>query len=224
MTSPFTTEAAAFNPTLLLLFLTLWLFAYYITVLSPTHGAPNGFESSALLSNLHSVPLCILAALSLLDIVDEVYPLCWSLSFFVVDVLDCAVRRDLMWGVHGMISLVLNVATGGNGVHRGLRSLSKGFFTEASTPFLNHWKLNKNYTNFLIFFTSFTVCRILWVPYFIYNTYAIHLQGKIDYLIWPSVLFYVLQLFWYVKMVGMVFHYRLPKEVIEREKKAKKKS
>lgn len=133
MTSPFTTEAAAFNPTLLLLFLALWLFAYYITVLSPTHGAPNGFESSALLSNLHSVPLCILAALSLLDIVDEVYPLCWSLSFFVVDVLDCAVRRDLMWGVHGMISLVLNVATGGNGVHRGLRSLSKGFFTEAST-------------------------------------------------------------------------------------------
>jgi hypothetical protein len=38
-----------------------------------------------------------------------------------------------MWGFHGIISLVLNVCTASHGVHRRLRSASKGFFTEAST-------------------------------------------------------------------------------------------
>ena len=38
-----------------------------------------------------------------------------------------------MWGFHGVISLVLNVCTASSPVHRGLRSASKGFFTEGST-------------------------------------------------------------------------------------------
>ena len=60
---------------------------------------------------------------------------------------------------------------------------------------------------------------MVWVPYFVYTTYAIYLDGEIDYLIWPSVLFYILQLCWYVKMCGMALHYKLPKEVKDRLKK-----
>lgn len=73
-------------------------------------------------------------------------------------------------------------------------------YTYLYQPFLNYWKISKSYTSYMIFFISFTLCRIVWVPYFIYTTYAIHLHGQIDILIWPSLVFYALQLAWFAKM------------------------
>lgn len=197
-------------------FLAVWLVAYYRTVLSPSSGTPDGFDSSTLISNLHSVPLCLLAFLSLQRVIPESVPLCWSISFFVVDLLDTIVRRDAMWVGHAVISLALNILTGSTARHRAVLSVSKGFFAEASTPFLNYWKKSKSYASFVVFFLVFTLCRMLWVPYFLYITYVIHLKGEVDFLIWPSILFYLLQLAWYVKMCHMVVNYKFPKEVEER--------
>lgn len=206
---------------LLIANLTFWIIVYYRAVLSPATGRPDGFESSTFISNLHSVPLCLLASLSLLHAIPESVPLTWSVSFFLVDLLDTIVRRDAMWGAHAVISLALNLLTGSKARHRAIRSVSKGFFTEASTPFLNYWKKSKSYASFLVFFLVFTSCRMIWVPYFVYGTYAILLNGEIDFLIWPSVLFYVLQLMWYVKMCTMVAKYKIPKEAQERLNKMK---
>ncbi|KAL7525211.1 hypothetical protein ACHAWF_001257 [Thalassiosira exigua] len=202
---------------LLSAFLLLWLAAYYHTVLSPS-GKPDGFDSSVFISNLHSVPLCVLAFLSLQHIIPESIPLCWSISFFLVDLLDTVVRRDAMFFVHAVVSLALNICTGSTARHRMLRSVSKGFFTESSTPFLNYWKKSKSYSSFLVFFLVFTLCRMIWIPYFLYTTYAIQLDGEIDFLIWPSILFYIIQLAWYTKMCSMALNYKLPKEVKERLK------
>ncbi len=139
---------------LLATFLSIWIYAYYHTVLSPK-GKPDGFGESTFISNLHSVPLCILAALSLLQIIPETVPLCWSISFFLLDTFDAIVRLEGMWFVHGVISLALNILTGVSARHRVLRSVSKGFFAEGSTvcpfdivegvcdsPRLNHTHLN----------------------------------------------------------------------------------
>jgi hypothetical protein len=117
----------------LLTFLSIFLYCYYYTVLSPKTGKPDGFGESTFISNLHSVPLCILALLSLKHVIPESIPLCWSISFFIVDLLDAVVRGEIMWIVHAIISLALNVLTGRNAKHRVLRSVSKGFFAEAST-------------------------------------------------------------------------------------------
>ena len=246
----------------LLTFLSIFLYCYYYTVLSPKTGKPDGFGESTFISNLHSVPLCILALLSLKHVIPESIPLCWSISFFIVDLLDAVVRGEIMWIVHAIISLALNVLTGRDAKHRALRSVSKGFFAEASTvsetrhyefsiltkfdemiiffvdflthrtihvqlqftsplqPFLNHWKKSKSYLSFIMFFIAFTFCRVVWVPYFVYTTYALYLHGEIDYLIWPSILFYILQLAWYAKMCTMIVNYKqqLPKELKERLK------
>jgi len=118
---------------LLITFLSVFLIGYYQTVLSPLTGTPDGFGTSITISNLHSVPLVLMASLSLLRVLPEIYPLCWSVAFFIVDLLDCIVRREGMWMVHAVISLILNVLTGWNTQHRILRSVSKGFFAEAST-------------------------------------------------------------------------------------------
>lgn len=120
--------------TILLAFLlssAVWLICYYRYVLSP-NGTPKGFESIHI-SNLNSIVLCLMATLSLMEYIPEYVPSCWSSSFFLVDLLDCIRRRDVMWGFHGAISLVLNLCTASSDVHRGLRSASKGFFTEGST-------------------------------------------------------------------------------------------
>jgi hypothetical protein len=110
--------------------LAMWLACYYQAVIKC--GKPNGFES-IWISNLNSIVLCIMAALSLMEHIPERIASCWSISFFLVDAIDCLIRREVMWGFHAVISLVLNVLTASSSVHRGLRSASKGFFTEAST-------------------------------------------------------------------------------------------
>jgi hypothetical protein len=71
--------------------------------------------------------------LSLNRIIPESVPICWSVSFFVVDLIDCIVRGEAMWFVHAVISLALNLLTAQFPMHRKLRSVSKGFFAEAST-------------------------------------------------------------------------------------------
>lgn len=76
-------------------------------------------------------------------------------------------------------------------------------------PFLNRWKKTKTKKDFVIFFIVFTVCRIIWVPYFLYQTYAIHLK-RIDWLLYPSIAFMVLQLAWYAKACKMFVNYKVP--------------
>jgi len=191
-------------------FLSFWFAAYY-EVVHGENGKPDGFDKSTLISNLHSVPLVILATASLWELIPESVPIAFSVGFFVVDFVDCAVRGDIMFLIHSVISLALNLMSGLSGVHRQLRSTSKGFFAEVSTPFLNQWKKTKTKRDFIIFFISFTLCRIIWVPFFLYKTYAIYLK-RTDFILYPSILFVMLQLAWYVKMCTMVCNYRDPDE------------
>ena len=127
------TSITSLEISLLITFLFVWFAAYYHTTLSPKTGKPDGFGTSTFISNLHSVPLCILAYLSIQQIIPESIPLCYSISFFIIDLLDAVVRKEYIWIIHAVISLVLNVATGWNVKHVKLRSVSKGFFAEAST-------------------------------------------------------------------------------------------
>jgi hypothetical protein len=86
-------------------------------------------------------------------------------------------------------------------------------------PFLNHWRTSKSYPSYVVFFVVFTLCRVIWVPYFIYKTYAVHLNGELDMLIWPSLAFCLLQFVWYAKMCTILVNYKLPKEAMEQSSK-----
>lgn len=192
-------------------FLTLWLIAYYQPI-------PSLRIQRDKLSNVHSVPLVILAFLSLQNKIPESIPLCYSSSFFVVDVIDEGfIKRDIMFTVHGLISLGLNLGTAMSPRHCALRSVSKGYLTESSTPAFNYWKGSKSYISFVVFFLCFTMCRMVWVPYFLYDTYITQLNGETDLLLYLSVMFYLLQTAWYVKMCQMLANYRFPKRVEDTE-------
>ncbi len=196
-----------FEMKLFSVFLTLWLFAYYHPISSLKIPRNN-------LANLHSCPLFILAFLSLQQMIPESIPLCYSSSFFVVDVIDEGfINRDVMWTIHGLISLGLNLGTAMSPVHGELRSVSKGYLVEGSTLPFNYWKGCKSYMSFVMFFTSFTVFRVIWVPYFLYDTYVNKLNGETDLLLYLSVAFCLLNGAWYFKMCQMLVNYRLPKEM-----------
>ena len=79
-------------------------------------------------------------------------------------------------------------------------------------PFLNHWKRSKSYASVWMFWTAFTACRILWVPYFLHQSYYVKLNGELDTMIYPSVAFYLLQLAWWVKMCTMLVNYKVPEK------------
>lgn len=86
-------------------------------------------------------------------------------------------------------------------------------------PFLNYWKKSRSYSSYVVFFIVFTLCRVIWVPYFIYTTYAHHMHGELDMLIWPSLAFCLLQFAWYAKMCMIVVNYKIPKDLMEQVSK-----
>ena len=194
-----------FEIKLFTIFLTCWLLVYYYHPIK---------LSNKTLSNLHSGMVCILALLSLSEVIPESIPLCYSSSFFVVDIIDEAIiNRSVMWTIHGVISLGLNLGTAMHPHHIHLRSVSKGYLVEGSTYPFNYWKESKSFVSYVVFFTSFTFCRVIWVPYFVYDTYINKLHGETDFLLYLSIIFMILNGVWYVKMVRMLVNYRLPKEM-----------
>ncbi len=131
-------------------FLSFWFAAYYEVVYGE-NGKPDGFDKSTLISNLHSIPLVVLATASLWELIPESVPIAFSVGFFVVDFIDCAVRGDIMFLIHAVISLALNLMSGLSEVHRQLRSTSKGFFAEVSTVSSNDYF----YDHFFFFVRTF---------------------------------------------------------------------
>jgi len=131
-----------------------------------------------------------------------------------VDIIDEGfINRDVMWTAHGVISLGLNLGTAMSPVHRQLRSVSKGYLVEGSTLPFNYWKRSKSYGSFVVFFASFTAFRVMWVPYFLYETYVKEMKGETDFLLYLSVMFCLLNGAWYVKMCQMLVNYRVPKKM-----------
>mmetsp|Transcript_15354 Transcript_15354/g.32313 ORF Transcript_15354/g.32313 Transcript_15354/m.32313 type:complete len:249 (+) Transcript_15354:246-992(+) len=201
---------------LLLLSLALWSAAYYHSNLSPHNPAsnPRGFEQSKFISNLHSIPLVLLSIASILEFIPEKYPVIYSVGFFVVDLVDCFIRGDTTFFIHAVLTLGMKFGAYSSVDHRQLRSISKVFLAESSTPFLNHWKSTKTKHDFRYFFIAFTVVRVIWVPYFIHEVYTIHIQER-DVIFWPCMAFITLQLTWFVKMCNMLLNYKVPLRVLE---------
>jgi len=184
----------------------LWIILYLRSV----RNDPEGYLNSKLIPNLHSYAVCALALLTLLGFFPESYVCGFSISYFLVDLIDCTARRDVPFFIHAVVSIGLIVFTQTSPVHKELMSVSKGFLCELSTPSLHRWRTTKAKSDFVIFLGIFTCCRMIWVPFFLSGTW-----GRIkDSATWDKVafylgwIFYVLQLVWYAKMVNMLMNYK----------------
>jgi len=183
-----------------------WIYFYHTS-----KGNIHIWGNSAVISNLHSIPVCAFGILSIIGVFPNEYiPLTFSFSFFLVDLADCIIRRDAPFFVHAVISIGLIATATFHPSHPlwQLTSLSKGMLTEASTPFLNRWKATKTKKDFVIFFVMYTLFRIIWVPYFVYEIYDA--VGKVDAVCFVSAAYYALQAAWYTRMISMLRNYKDP--------------
>jgi hypothetical protein len=181
----------------------VWLYTYF-TIRKKGHFGDNSFCMC-----FHAIVGILFASLSLWiddeSKFSEAIVLCWSGGFFVVDLLDCIISMDVMFTVHGIIGLCLVFVNSCTPFY-GLRTGSKGYFVEASTPLYHRWLNNKSKKNFGHFSLSFFLVRIVWTPLFIYQT-----QQQVElhkYAIWASAAFYLLQCVWFLKGLHMYFTYR----------------
>lgn len=164
-------------------------------------------------SNFHSIVAILLSSLSIYwnddSIFSEEIVLSWAAGYFFADLIDCVVRKDKMFLVHAIIGITLIRFCWSDGFYYK-RAGSRGYFVELSTPFLNECNSSKTKKDFTTFIAVFFVCRIAYTPYFLYMIGA----TENIYAFVASMLFYILNLVWFLKQSKMLLNYD--------EKRAKK--
>lgn len=152
------------------------------------------------------IVLCSLAIFSLMHRIEEYHLLAASFGYFTIDFFDCIIRKDYMFTFHAILSVGLTYGCSLHPVHGKLRSASKGSLVELSTPFLHSWKRNKTKESYVRFYLLFFLCRVLWVPYFLYDTQVY--MGELEATVLVGYVFWGLQLVWFAKMTQILITYK----------------
>jgi hypothetical protein len=128
----------------------------------------------------------------------------WSLSYFLVDLIDAAYRLDFAYTVHGILCVMLGVANYTTPICRELRTNSRAAQCELSTPFLNLSRTTRKPLHFVLFAAAFTLFRIIYIPY---NLILPASRYGLEWTHWIMIAlyaFYALNCFWYTKIVRML--------------------
>jgi len=129
--------------------------------------------------------------------------LLFSGLYFVIDLLGCVLNKDYIFGLHAVIALFLISNCFTNEVYIEIKAY-KILYTELSTPLLNLWKVNKKKSHFVYFSIVFFFCRIVYIPYVIYDSildiYTVEM-GVLAGL-------YILNLIWFIKILDIFKHYK----------------
>jgi hypothetical protein len=180
----------------------------YCYVVYYKRGGVHSYDQNAMIHASHAIGVVILSSLSLYfndeTVFRELIPIAFSRGYFLVDLWDCIKRKDWVFTFHAVISLTLNVGTHLSPIHYKLRSASKGYMTEISSPFYRWWTVTKSFHVYVIFYITFLSCRLIWVPIFLKS--AFRLAGY-DWLSYASVAFYVLNLGFFTRMTNILLNY-----------------
>jgi len=168
----------------------------------------EAFAKAFVLHDFHAIGACVLAAMSI-GINDEAkfsefLLLAFTLAYFIVDFVDCILQRHLPYFFHALLSILLVVGCGCSPIHRSYRSGSRGALTELSTYHLHKWQSTKQKSDFITFFVLFAICRILWIPYFVWGVYRV---SGLDYQVVGAICIFLLNLFWFFKMIPILKNY-----------------
>ncbi len=191
-------------------FLLFWTIAWITTKLRCKQSPENKkFSENGILLTFNNFAGIVLASLSLYfnneEIFSESIVISWFTAFFIIDLFDCLFRKDIVFTVHALMTLILCYI---NTIPKyyGLRMASLGTYCETSSPFLWKWKWTKKKSDFQIFTVIFFLCRLVWVP--LYMIRYSQLVDFDDWVILATVLFYLLQVAFFFQMVRMLLNYR----------------
>lgn len=137
------------------------------------------------------------------DIFRERIVTLFTTGYFVVDLVDCAIRLDYAYTFHAVTSLFLCLANYFTPLCQELRMTSKAGLLEASTPFLYLAKKTRKPEHFGLFALVFTMCRIIWVPIMMKQLIDGGM-GATDPILIVLTGFYGLNLFWWYKILRII--------------------
>jgi hypothetical protein len=181
----------------------------------------KSFESWAPVHNAHHLVGMTLATLSLYyddeSILAERIGIMWSLSYFLVDLVDQVRHKSVSYSVHAVCVLFLGMSNLYTPRFYRLRMNSKAMFLELSTPILYLSKHTRKPLHFVLFAVTFTLCRIIWIPFMMHQLLDDGMPWK-DPRLLVLVVFYGLNWFWYSKILRLLV---FPPD--EKKKKKKKK-
>mmetsp|Transcript_24767 Transcript_24767/g.51502 ORF Transcript_24767/g.51502 Transcript_24767/m.51502 type:complete len:237 (-) Transcript_24767:89-799(-) len=184
----------------------LWISTYVYCLWTDTSPKGTAFQKWVALHNFHNIGAMVWATCSIQGFgnVNERVPILWSLGYFVVDSIDCVVRRDVQYLFHAACCLILGLANYQIPILFRLKMNSKATYCEMSNPFMHLAKSTRNPVHFALFALVFTCCRIVWLP-------IMYRQCLDEGMAWnhPILIvlagFYGLNLFWYVKILKILY-------------------
>lgn len=183
--------------------LTLWTTAYVYSQRSKC--VP--FHQWHFIHNIHNAGAIVLGLTSLYnhndDRFNERIGIAWSLTYFLVDIYDCLVRRDVQYLLHGVLCWTLGVANYLHPVCRLLRTNSRAALCEFSNPVMHYAKRTRTAAAFGLFVAVFTACRIVWIPVMMMSCRQAGMAWTHPVLLAVTV-FYALNWYWYVKMLQIL--------------------
>lgn len=178
-------------------FLSFWAISYILCF--KYKGGKEGFVEYIPLHVFHSSATVVFSSASLYFRDDRIFPErlmnIFSMSYFIVDIVDCIIRKDSAFFVHAILGLSTLVGCYTSVIHQTLRSASKGMMIEISTPALYLWKKTHKFSHALLFTTLFIACRIIWLPIYLHMLYT-NETIVTDFVIVSSFLLFPLQLVW----------------------------
>lgn len=186
----------ALAPLTIPLLLWTWAYAY-------ARYSKFSFHQWQTLHNVHNIGAIVFAGLSLYfqndSIWNERIGILWSIGYFVIDIMDCTVRRDGPYLLHGLLCFGLGMANYSNPLCRHLRTNSKAALCELSNPFMHYAKRTRQPLPFLLFVLVYTACRIVWIPVMMQQCRNAGMEWTHPILL-AVVGFYGLNWYWYIKM------------------------
>jgi hypothetical protein len=179
------------------------------------------FHKWVLLHNVHNLTAIALATASLYfnddSIFNERIPILFSLSYFCVDLIDCIIRLDYAFTAHAFFCLTLGAANYTTPALRSIRSNSKACMFELSSPFLHLSKKTRHPLHFLLFVFVFTCCRMIWIPIIIMQVHEAGMPFPVDIRQTLIAGFYLLNCYWYFKMLRIVYDAATGKNIEEKK-------
>ena len=137
---------------------------------------------------------------------NERIPILWSIGYYFVDIVDRVWEWDPVYIAHGTFCFVLGILNYSVPICRELHMNSKAVLLECSNPLMHLARTTRNPLHFAAFALMFTICRIIWMPIMSYQLYQ---AGRDQFLTDPLQLgllgFYTLNLFWYHKILRILY-------------------
>lgn len=156
------------------------------------------------MSDIHAGTSFILSIITVINILPDMILFAWSISYFMVDLIEVAVNLDIPYIIHHICSIAIPIFGVLDPVLTlGTNSGAYIMIIEYSTVLLNHWLRNRNsagaYFELIIVYFFNRLIYLSYLLYFSFISRPSNTFGKIA-LIFLRIL-HLLMFVWFYKML-----------------------